>query len=145
MGLINPSIIKDGESITLDSAPIIYILDGNPKFASGFLPLFQDIESGRIRAVISPITIAEVISGPLNKNNEILVDRYYKMFTSTEGWFIQDMNAEISMIAARIRTQYRLKLPDAIQIATTIYSGSTALVTHDRDFKGLDEVTILGI
>ncbi|MBC8346277.1 MAG: PIN domain-containing protein [Candidatus Marinimicrobia bacterium] len=107
--------------------------------------MFQDIERGRIRAVISPFTISEVLSGPLKQGNEILADHYYNTFTSGDGWFIQELNVEISLIATRIRIQYNLKLPDAIQIATANYSGSSALVTHDIDFKNLDEVLILGI
>lgn len=40
------------------------------------------------------------------------------------------------MQALRIRVRYGLKLPDAIQVATAIKTGSSALVTHDRDFRG---------
>jgi len=145
MGIIDSSILEDGALITIDSAPIIYILDGKTDFANIFIPLFQDIEDGRIRAVISAITILEVLSGPLKHGNEILADRYYKALTSGGGWKVQDINAEIGFIAARIRIQYKLKLPDAIQIATAVFTGSSALVTHDRDFKGMEEILILGI
>ena len=37
----------------------------------------------------------------------------------------------------------RLKLPDAIQAAAALAIGAAALVTHDRDFKGLFELRIL--
>ena len=47
--------------------------------------------------------------------------------------------------AARIRIRYHLKLPDAIQIATAVHIGSSVLVTHDRDFHGVDEIRIVGI
>lgn len=145
MGLIDASVIEDGGLVTVDSAPIIYLLDGNSKFTPHFMPIFQDIEKGRIRAVISSVTIAEVLSGPLKQGNEVLADRYYRALTSGEGWTVHDLNSEISFLSARIRVQYRLKLPDAIQIATAIDSGSSALVTHDRDFKEMDEIPVLGI
>ena len=39
----------------------------------------------------------------------------------------------------------RLKLPDAIQVATAIQTGSSALITHDRDFRNIDEILIMGL
>jgi predicted nucleic acid-binding protein len=89
------------------------------------------------------ITLAEVIAGPLRQNNEIMADRYYQTLTTNPHWRIQDMDAELSFMAARIRIRYNLKLPDAIQVATTIRSGSSALVTHDRDFSSVSEIQIL--
>ncbi|MCH7612292.1 MAG: PIN domain-containing protein [Candidatus Marinimicrobia bacterium] len=145
MGRIDTSLLADGALVTIDTAPIIYILDGSKEFADDFISLFRQIEEGRIRAVISSITITEVLSGPLKHGNEILADRYFKSLTSGQGWSVQDVNAEIAFMAARIRIQYSLKIPDAIQIATAVFSGSSALVTHDRDFKGTREILILGL
>ena len=48
------------------------------------------------------------------------------------------------MLAARVRIRHRLKLPDAIQVATAIEQGCHALITHDRDFGRVGEVLILG-
>ena len=47
------------------------------------------------------------------------------------------------MRAARLRVRYRLKLPDAVQLATAIASGAYGLVTHDRDFSTVRELPIL--
>ena len=110
-----------------------------------FIPLFKRIEAGKLRAVISPVTIAEVVAGPLSSGNEILANRYFKVLTSGSHFLVQELTAELSFIAARIRIRYHLKLPDAIQVATAIQTGSSALITHDRDFRGVDEIVILGI
>ncbi len=55
------------------------------------------------------------------------------------------MDSGLAFVAARIRARYGLKLPDAIQVATAIHSGSVALVTHDRDFSAVDEIHIYGV
>ncbi|CAG0967677.1 hypothetical protein MYXO_01119 [Myxococcaceae bacterium] len=47
-------------------------------------------------------------------------------------------------LADRFRSAYRLRLPDAIQLATAVATGSAALVTHDRDFSRVREIRILG-
>ena len=143
--MINLDFIADNAFVTVDTAPIIYLLEDHPQFAEEFLPLFELIESGRIQAIVSPVTIAEVVAGPLNSGNEILAGRYFKALTSGPHWMVQELNAELSFLAARIRIRYQLKLPDAIQIATAIYTGSSAFITHDRDFRGVDEIKILGI
>ena len=136
--------LEDNALVTVDTAPIIYILEDNSRFAEKFHPLFQQIESGRIRPIISPVTIAEVLAGPLSFNNEILANRYFTALSSLP-WKVQDLTAELSFLAARIQIRYQLKLPDAMQIATAIHTGSSALITHDRDFRGVDEITILGM
>ncbi len=143
--MINLDFIEDNALVTVDTAPIIYLLEDHPQFAEEFLPLFKMIESGRIQAVVSPVTIAEVVAGPLKNGNEILAGRYYEALTSGSHWLVQELTAEISFLAARIRIRYHLKLPDAIQIATAIHTGSSALITHDRDFHGVDEIKIIGI
>ena len=143
--MIDLDSIADHCLVTIDTAPIIYILEDHPRYAELFVPLFQRIESGRLRGVISPVTIAEVVAGPLNSGNEILANRYFKALTSGSRWLVQELTAELSFVAARIRIRYQLKLPDAIQVATAIQTGSAALVTHDRDFRGVDEIPIHGI
>lgn len=143
--MINLDSIENNALVTVDTAPIIYLLEDHPQFAEEFLPLFQMIESGQIQAVVSPVTIAEIVAGPLNNGNEILASRYYEVLTSGSHWLVQELTAEISFLAARIRIRYHLKLPDAIQIATAIHTGSSALITHDRDFHGVDEIKIIGI
>ena len=139
------SLIPAGALVTVDTAPIIYLLEGNSELLEGYLPLFERIEAGEVRAVVSVVTLAEVLAGPLRHDNEIIADRYYRALTSSANWQVQEMDAELAFSAARIRTRYRLKLPDAIQVATTIHSGSTALVTHDRDFSSVKEIQILGL
>ncbi len=107
--------------------------------------MFERVDAGEIHAVISVVTLAEVLAGPLKNGNEIIADRYYRVLTNSVNWRVQEMDSELSFVASRIRVRYGLKLPDAIQVATAIHSGSVALVTHDRDFSAVDEIPIYGV
>ena len=49
----------------------------------------------------------------------------------------------IAISAARLRARYRLRLSDAAQLATALQCGAQALVSHDRDFAGCDDLPIL--
>lgn len=144
MGVTDFSLIPSGSRVTVDTAPIIYLLEGHAQFHKEYLPLFERIDAGDIYGVISVIALAEVLAGPLKHGNEILADCYFRALASSANWRVQGMDSELSFIAARIRVRYNLKLPDAIQVATAIQSRSIALVTHDRDFSSVDEIQVLG-
>jgi predicted nucleic acid-binding protein len=54
------------------------------------------------------------------------------------------LDAELAVEAARVRAAYRLKLPDAIQVATAIRAGAAALVTHDRALRRVRGLRVVG-
>ena len=54
-----------------------------------------------------------------------------------------DLTTEVAELAARVRAQTRLRLPDAVQAATALVSGSAALVTHDRDFETVEGMRVV--
>ena len=135
--------VPEGATVTVDSAPIIYVLDGRSKLADRFQEIFAAVEAGRNRIVISAITVAEVLAGPLRQQREALVSRYRRVLTQSRGWSVMDVDADVAEAAARLRARHRLELRDAIQLATALQSGSAALVTHDRDFSRLTALHVL--
>jgi predicted nucleic acid-binding protein len=135
--------IAPGSTVTVDTSPIIYMLEGHPVLAQRFAPLFEAVESGRNQIMISVITIAEVLAGPLQKGREGLARRYRQVMTTSPGWSVMAIDADLAEGAARFRARYRLQLPDAILLATAIESGSAALVTHDRDFSRIKDLPVL--
>ena len=135
--------IPDGASVLVDTNPIIYFFEGNP-LAAQFEGVFADIESGRIQAIVTPITIAEVVCGPMKAGNEALAERYRYALCTGSGWVLREIDADIAMLAARLRLQHRIKLPDAIQLATAVHEGCHSLLTYDRDFGDGTVVKILG-
>ena len=136
------SSIPEGATVLIDSNPLIYTFEGSA-LSKPFEPIFKDIAQGHIRAVISPITLAEVVSGPLAHGQRALAERYRRALTQG-GFSLVPIDDEIAFHAARLRARYKLKLPDAIQLAVAIREHCFALVTHDRDFRRVDEVLILG-
>ena len=55
--------------IVIDSAPIISVLEGHPKFAPRFMPIFAAHAVGRLRFAVTTLTIAGVLTGPLLPDN----------------------------------------------------------------------------
>ena len=132
-----------GALLAIDSAPIIYALEGNPRFGPAYVELFEAVAGGRFTAVASAITLAEVLTGPLSRGDEILAARYQEALCRAPGWRVVDVNADVARLAAQVRSRTRLKLPDAIQVATALSTGAHALISQDRDFRAVQGLLIL--
>ena len=132
--------LAEGALVLVDSAPIIYTLEAHPRHARRFAPLFEQQEAGRLVLAVSTITIAEVLAGPLRAGEEALARRYRAVL---ETWQVVDLSSDIAESAARLRGQYGLKLPDAIQVASALAINADALATHDRDFSKVRGLRIL--
>ena len=125
----------------VDSAPIIYWLESHRIFANRFEHLFARHASGDLAFAISTITIAEVLTGPLGAGDEMLAKRYRAVL---ESWQIVELTTDIAESAARLRGKLKLKLPDAIQVASALAINADAFVTHDRDFRRVRGLKVVG-
>ena len=95
-------------------------------------------EAADYELIITTVTLAEVLTGPLRTGNEKLAQDYRNALTASPTWRLVELTADIAHRAARIRARSRIRLPDAIQVATALETSSMALITHDRDFLSLD-------
>ncbi len=132
--------LPDRALLLIDTAPIVYLLEGHAQYAARFQSVFAAHAAGRVLFAATTITLAEVLAGPLRSGNEALARRYRSLLQS---WQLIDLDADIAETAARLRATLRLKLPDAVQAASALAVGASALVTHDRDFSRLTELRVL--
>lgn len=132
--------LPEHATLLVDTAPFIYILESHPKFADQFVGLFEAAAAGKLNIALSTITLAEVLTGPFKAGQTALAKRYEKALS---GYTLISVTPPIAALAAQLRVQYRLKLPDAIQLATALDVGATAFVTHDRDFSQVTGMKIL--
>jgi len=137
---LDAAALPDGALVVVDSAPIIYVLEGHPKLARRFQPLFDRHAKGEIAFAITTITIAEVLAGPLGAGDEALVKRYRAVL---ESWQVIELSTDIAESAARLRASLKIKLPDAVQAASALSINADALVTHDRDFSRVTALKIM--
>ncbi|MBV9509862.1 MAG: PIN domain-containing protein [Caulobacteraceae bacterium] len=126
--------------LLIDTPPIIYQLDGDPRFGPRFRPLFEAHAAGRLAFAVTTVTLAEVLTGPLAAGDEALARRYRAVL---ESWRVVPLDADIAETAARLRATLGLKLPDAVQAASALAVNAAALVTHDRDFDRLSALRVI--
>ena len=134
------SSLSEGATVLVDTAPWIYVLEDHPVFAPRFTGLFEAAELGRIQLALTTITLAEVLTGPFKAKQTALAKRYEK---TLGRYHVVPMSAQVAAMAAQLRVQYRLKLPDAVQLASALNIEAAALVTHDRDFAKVKGLPIL--
>ena len=132
--------VPDGALLLVDTAPLIYHLEDNAQFAHRFAGLFEAATSGRLFIALTTITLAEVLTGPYQHGRDALAKQ---MEAALREHRIHALSPEIAVDAARLRQRYRLRLPDAVQLATALQINAYALVTHDRDFSNVEDVRIL--
>ena len=138
---LDAEALPNGALLLVDSAPIIYTLEAHPKFASRYALMFERHAAGDLSLALTTITIAEVLTGPLSAGEEALAKRYRAVM---ESWRVVELSADIAETAARLRGKLKLKLPDAIQVASALAINADALVTHDRDFVKVKGLRVVG-
>ena len=132
--------LKTNDLVVVDSAPLIYFLDGHPEFSGLFDGLFEAYDAGQLRIAISTIAIAEVLAGPFKNGQDVLAKRYEKALSAFD---VIPVTQDIAVSASRLRISCALKLIDALQAATALEIGAQALVTHDRDFSRFSGLPVL--
>jgi len=126
--------------LLVDSAPIIYVIESNKRFAARFIPVFEAHAAGQVRFAVTTAVIAEVLTGPLRTGDEALARRYRAIL---ESWQVIDLTLDIAEGAARLRASLNLKFGDAIQAASALAINAYALMTHDRDFSRVRSLRLI--
>ncbi len=137
---LNLTDLPEHALLLVDSAPIIYFLEGHAKLGRRFKPLFEAHVSGCFQFAVTTITVAEVLTGPLQAGDEVLTRRYRAIL---ESWQVVELDFDIAEGAARLRGMLRLKLADAVQAASALAINADALVTYDRDFSRVHSLRII--
>jgi len=126
--------------LLVDTAPIIYVLERHAKLGPRFQPLFEAHDAGKVRFAVTTVTVAEVLTGPLQSGDEALARHYRAVL---ESWQLVPLDLDIAESAARLRTSLKLKLTDAVQAASALSINAAALVTHDRDFSRIKSLRVI--
>jgi predicted nucleic acid-binding protein len=133
----------EAKRIFLDTAPLVYFLERDVRYWDIVAPIFQQIDSGSLMAVTSPVTLAECLVLPYRRNNSSLVQEFIDCVVDGDNTLFLPLTEEMACKAAELRARYNLSLSDAFQIATCLVSGCDSFLTNDRVLKRVEEVDVL--
>jgi predicted nucleic acid-binding protein len=129
--------------VALDSCIFIYQIEANPKYIDLTDLIFLWLSDPKSRAVTPTITMTEILVSPYRNRDEKLLDNLYGLLSTYPDLEWVPVGLEIADIAARMRADYNLRTPDAIQAATAVHAGATALMTNDPIFKRVPDLSAL--
>jgi predicted nucleic acid-binding protein len=79
--------------------------------------------------LISRISWMEVLVGAENADEDIEIRDFLSLFTLVEA------GSEVSELAVELRREHKLRLPDAIVLASAHHEGCLLITRNTRDFR----------
>jgi len=134
------AFLRRHRRIALDTSIFIYQLEANPKYLELADSVFSWVERPGHEAVTSTITMTELLVPSYRDKDENRVDEFYALLTTYPNLQWIPPSLETADIAARLRANYRLRTPDALQAATAIQSQATGFLTNDPIFNRVKEL-----
>ncbi|MGH9494273.1 MAG: type II toxin-antitoxin system VapC family toxin [Candidatus Sulfotelmatobacter sp.] len=137
------AFVRAHRLIAIDTCVFIYQWEANPRYWPLTDLIFSSVERSDLLAVTSTITMTEVLIHPYRENNVSEVSELFGLLSiyPNLAWVSPDL--EISVRAAQIRAEHNLQTPDALQAATALETGATAIVTNDPIFKRVSNLDVL--
>ena len=140
MGLVDE---LQGVRVCMDTAPIIYFIEKNPKYLGVLKPVFLEIDTGRIEAITSTITLLEVLVHPFRTKNDFLAEKYRDILLYSGGLTTFEIFHEVSEMSSKLRAKYSIRTPDAIQIAVGLLYRASKFLTNDSALKKVSDIDVL--
>lgn len=122
--------------LALDTDCLIYLLDAASERGRFLL---RELDDGSDRQLVaSVLAVGEVLVEAYAKGDARRAREVRDAIGDLPGMEVVPVSLQIADLAAAIRGRTRLKLPNAIQLATAIASDAEAFLTNDRDYRDVD-------
>jgi predicted nucleic acid-binding protein len=126
-----------------DTAPLIYFVERHPVYLPVVKQVFQQVDNGRIAGFSGMISLAEVLVLPKKLNNAVLETAYRAVLFNSRNFSVLPIDAAIADRAADLRSRYKLKLPDALQIAAAVETKCEAFLTNGIGLRSVTDLRML--
>jgi predicted nucleic acid-binding protein len=140
MGLIDRI---SGTRLYFDTNIFIYALEGFPDYADDIKELFSAVDSSKLSAVTSELTLAETLVKPFVDSDLQRQEMYRNVLKNSEALTVVPVSREILIESARLRSVSSLRLPDAIHLSTALAAGCSSFVTNDRKIREVAGISVV--
>ena len=117
-----------GKLAFLDTNIFIYLIEENPLYLNQVYKLLDFLEKSEYAIITSTLTLGEILTKPYKDNRLDLIETYKAFFAEMK---LIELNSEIASLFAKIRADYKIKTPDAVQLASAVYAKADLFVTND--------------
>jgi predicted nucleic acid-binding protein len=117
--------------VYLDTNIFIYALE-DTSFTPLLADLFTAIDDYKLEAVTSELSLAETLVKPIRERNIALRALFESRVETAGGLTVVPVDRSVLVRAAELRAQtVKLRLPDAIHIATALDANCQMLLSND--------------
>lgn len=124
-----------GKNVYLDTNIFIHAAEGFAALRETTLALFRALDEGRMRAVTSELTLAELLVKPFEIGRRDIADLYEEFIQDSRHFTVAPLQRTILVDAARYRADLGLRLPDAIHVATAVTTGCSIMLSNDQQLR----------
>src|SRR5437868_5552902 len=104
----------------LDTPPVISYVEENPQYVASVGLVFDEIDTGSLIGVTSPVTLAESLVAPYHLSSAALEQQYIDRIVHGRNTDFVLIDDAVARRAAELRVRHRLRLPDALQAAAAL-------------------------
>lgn len=135
------AFLKRHSSVGFDANILIGLIEANLEYGKAARGIFQAFERHNNRVWTSVITIPEVLSKPISQGAQNVVRDYEERLYSSPILFAE-VTLSIARTASSLGGQYKLKVRDALHIASLMAYGATGFITADKDFESITDLEV---
>ena len=132
-----------GKRVYFDTNIFIYILENHHEFGETCLSVVQSGADKELDGYSGDLVLAELLVKPLKDNNARAVKAVKDLFTEDTKIELLPHTRSAFITAAHLRANHKIKLPDALHLATAIENHIEIFLTNDRDIPLIPEITVL--
>jgi predicted nucleic acid-binding protein len=140
VGINQPELVaelKKLRKVGLDTSLLIYHLEDIVPYADFTEIIFASIAEGSLRAVLSTISVTELLVQPFAKGQQDGIATFEQFLLSLPNTDLIPPNYHITREAARLRARYMIRTPDALLISTALREKAEAFLTNDSRLRGI--------
>ena len=135
--------LADIGSIFLDTAPVIYYVENNPRYHDLVKDIFARIDDGSLEAVTSPVTLSECLVAPYRLGLTALQQDFVDLIVSGRNTAFMHISYDSALRAAELRARHNLTLLDALQVGVALSARCDAFLTNDSMLRRVTELRVL--
>jgi len=126
-----------GKTVLIDSNIIIYLTDSVSPYAALSRRLFEMVEIGEVSALISIISVGEVMQGPSKKGLDQTALEVKDYLLNFPNLFCEPItNKVLDIIGNDNRIQWsKLRTVDSLIIASALKNKVNKIISNDNHFK----------
>lgn len=130
-------------TLGFDTPPFIYFVERHPDYVDLVREIFRRVDAGTLMGYSSVVTLTEVLTQPMRARNTTVENEYRNLLLTSRNFWLVPVDSDIAENAADLRARYRLRTPDALQIAAALSAGCAAFLTNDAALQRVNELRVL--